>query len=490
MNNFDQTSLLSLIDRLKEEYRSLENELSDSSRKDFDQIWKVSIYLNNINSFRNLEKGHHELMNLLSALKGYVEILLDEFDQKNSGVIEIMSDIKVAIESASQNGPEFTSINPNLKSLNKEYSSEKHLDDVTGRILAVDDREENLILIQRQLKKNGHQVITASNGKDALKLLSDTEIDVVLLDLLMPDMDGMQVLQKIKEDTRLRATSVIMISGQQDIAEIINCIEAGADDYLFKPFNSVLLRARIKAGIDRKRWHDREETYRKQLERNEKFIRTTFGRYLSDDIVSQILEAPEGLELGGDLREVTILMSDIRDFTKLTETLPPAKVVKLLNRYLEAMSDIVMENDGTIDEFLGDAILAVFGAPHSNSDDADRAVKCAIQMQLAMRDVNLRNASDNLPKVKTGIAINTGSVIAGNIGSERRSKYGFVGYPMNVTSRIEDKTRGGEVLISASTKEKLQDDYKISFSKEIKVKGLAKPLLVHSISLDIEKKSK
>ena len=320
--------------------------------------------------------------------------------------------------------------------------------------------------------------------------MSDIEIDVVLLDLLMPGMNGRQVLQKIKEDTRLRATSVIMISGRQDIAEIINCIEAGADDYLLKPFNPVLLRARIKAGIDRKRWHDREETYRKQLERSEKFIRTTFGRYLSDDIVSQILEAPEGLELGGDLREVTILMSDIRGFTKLTETLPPAKVVKLLNRYLEAMSDIVMENDGTIDEFLGDAILAVFGAPRSNSDDADRAVKCAIQMQLAMKDVNIKNHSDGLPKVKTGIAINTGSVIAGNIGSERRSKYGFVGNPMNVAARIEDKAKRGEVLISESTKNKLRDHYKISSSREIKVKGLTNPLLVHSISLDLEKPSK
>jgi len=490
MNSFDQTSLLSLINRLKKEYNILEDELSDSSKKDFDQIWKVSKYLNDINCFKNSEKDHHELMNLLSALQGYIEILLDELDQKNTTAIEIMSEIKIFIEAITQNEFEFTSINPNLKDLNKEYAPEKRLDNVTGQILAVDDREENRILIQRQLKKNGHRVITASNGKDALKILSDIEIDVVLLDLLMPGMDGRQVLQKIKEDTRLRATSVIMISGQQDIVEIINCIEAGADDYLLKPFNPVLLRARIKAGIDRKRWHDREETYRKQLERSEKFIRTTFGRYLSDDIVSQILEAPEGLELGGDLREVTILMSDIRGFTKLTETLPPAKVVKLLNRYLEAMSDIVMENDGTIDEFLGDAILAVFGAPRSNSDDADRAVKCAIQMQLAMKDVNIKNHSDGLPKVKTGIAINTGSVIAGNIGSERRSKYGFVGNPMNVAARIEDKTKRGEVLISESTKNKLQDHYKISSSREIKVKGLTNPLLVHSISLDLEKPSK
>ncbi len=490
MNSFDPTSLISLIKLLKCEYNVSENELSEASKKDFSRIWRVGEHLRDLIFSENSEKDHHEKMNLLSALHGYIEILSEEFDQENTKITEIMKKITAVISLTTEHKMEASSINSEQEKLTREYSTETRFDQLTGQILAVDDREENLVLMQKQLKTNGLEVVTASNGKEALKLLSDLEIDVVLLDLLMPGMNGMEVLKKIKGNTRFRAISVIMISGQQDIAEIINCIEAGADDYLFKPFNQVLLRARIKAGIDRKRWHDREETYRKQLERSEKFIRTTFGRYLSDDIVSQILEAPEGLELGGDLREVTILMSDIRGFTKLTETLPPAKVVKLLNRYLEAMSDIVMEHDGTIDEFLGDAILAIFGAPRSSSDDADRAVKCAIKMQLAMKDVNQKNAGDDLPTVKTGIAINTGSVIAGNIGSERRSKYGFVGYPMNVTSRIEDKTRGGEILVSDSTKNQLQDRYDVSSSREIKVKGLTKPLLVHSISWNTRRSRK
>ncbi|GIS02509.1 MAG: hypothetical protein CM15mP103_10600 [Gammaproteobacteria bacterium] len=142
--------------------------------------------------------------------------------------------------------------------------------------------------------------------------------------------------------------------------QIVACIQSGADDYLLKPFNPVLLQARISAGIERKRWHDREEDYRHQLERNERFIRQTFGRYLSDDIVAQLLEAPEGLELGGDLREVTIMMSDICGFTSLAEHLPPPQVVALLNGYFEHMTSIIFDHEGTIDEFLGDAILAVF----------------------------------------------------------------------------------------------------------------------------------
>jgi class 3 adenylate cyclase len=306
-------------------------------------------------------------------------------------------------------------------------------------------------------------------------------VDVVLLDLVMPGIGGAEVLKRLKDDERLRATPVVMISGQQDMDQIVMCIEAGADDYLLKPFNPVLLQARISAGIERKRWHDREELYREQLERREQFIRATFGRYLSDDIVDEILERPEGLELGGDLREVTIMMSDIRGFTTLVEHLPPQQVVTLLNRYLGRMTEIILEFGGTIDEFLGDAVLAVFGAPRRNDDDPDRAVRCALVMQEAMADINIANSADGLPEVEMAIALNTGSVVAGNIGSERRSKYGFVGHAMNVTSRIEDVAKPGEILISQTTYEKLESDYQFGNSRSLSVKGIEAELRVHAV---------
>jgi adenylate cyclase len=289
------------------------------------------------------------------------------------------------------------------------------------------------------------------------------------------------VLRRIKEHADWRATPVIMISGRQDMEGIIDCIEAGADDYLFKPFNPVLLQARIKAGIERKRWHDREQQYRLQLERNEKFIRATFGRYLSDEIVTEILERPEGLELGGDLREVTIMMSDIRGFTSICERLEPGQVVKMLNRYLGAMTDIIMAHNGTIDEFIGDAILAVFGAPQKRDDDADRAVSCALAMQQAMAEINSVNREEGLPEISSGIALHSGDVIAGNIGSERRSKYGFVGHPMNLTARIEEVTAGGEILISDSTLDSLQQNYLRGERRKLNAKGIDQPIVVHQI---------
>jgi class 3 adenylate cyclase len=305
---------------------------------------------------------------------------------------------------------------------------------------------------------------------------------VVLLDLMMPGIGGSEVLKRMKEHEDLRATPVIMISGRQDMDQIIACIQAGADDYLLKPFNPVLLQARISAGIERKRWHDREEEYRHQLERNERFIRHTFGRYLSDDIVAQLLEAPEGLELGGDLREVTIMMSDICGFTSLAERLPPPQVVSLLNRYFEHMTGIIFDHGGTIDEFLGDAILAVFGAPNRYDDDPERAVRCALAMRDAISIVNEANEAAGLPRLQHRVALNTGSVIAGNIGSEQRAKYGCVGHAMNVTSRIEGETNPDEILISAATRKALPENaFSFGEARHLSVKGIVDAIVTYPV---------
>jgi class 3 adenylate cyclase len=325
-------------------------------------------------------------------------------------------------------------------------------------------------------------IVTANSGDAALATLATTRVDLVLLDLVMPGTDGREVLARIKSDENLRAIPVIMISGRQDMDQIIDCIQVGADDYLLKPVNAVLLTARIKSGIERKRWHDKEASYREQLEKREQFIRQTFGRYISDAIVEEILEKPEGLKLGGDLRHVTLMMSDIRSFTTLVEHLPPEQVMALLNRYLGKMTDIILHHGGTIDEFLGDAVLAAFGAPSVSADHATKAVNCAIQMQEAMAEINAENIADGLPIIEMAIALNTGEVVAGNIGSERRSKYGFVGHQVNLTSRIEDDARPHEILISEQTYRALNGDHFVAGeSRTIKAKGIEELLTVYPI---------
>lgn len=467
-------TLVQSIEELQSFYNSHPDQFNSEALEDFKHLFEALPRLQSLLGQTTQADNNHDVMNALTAIRGYAEILREDLGDQFETLDTICGTLLQAVHVASSDGTSEspTTARPTLPALS---TSEP------GFILAVDDLKENRELVARHLSRAGHIVVTASSGKEALRTLDQTDVDVVLLDLMMPVMDGREVLRRIKEHPQWRATPVIVISGRQDMDGIIECIEAGADDYLFKPFNPVLLEARIKAGIERKRWHDREQQYRDQLERNEKFIRATFGRYLSDEIVTDILERPEGLELGGDLKEVTIMMSDIRGFTSLCEKLAPAQVVKMLNRYLGVMTDIIMAHNGTIDEFIGDAILAVFGAPQKRDDDADRAVKCALAMQNAMEHINTQNVSEGLPEIFTGIALHTGDVIAGNIGSERRSKYGFVGHPMNLTARIEEVTAAGETLVSDSTLNKLQLQYATGDRREINAKGIDQAIVVHQI---------
>lgn len=207
-------------------------------------------------------------------------------------------------------------------------------------------------------------------------------------------------------------------------------------------------------------------------------IRKTFGRYLNDAVVANLLEHPEGLKLGGEKRKITILTSDLRGFTHLAERTSPEKVVKILNFYLGCMADIISQYQGTIDEFMGDGILVLFGAPTIRADDAHRAVACAVAMQLAMKTVNQKMQEWGLPNLEMGIGINTGEVIVGNIGSDKRTKYGVVGSQVNLTYRIESCTVGGQILISESTFRAVESIVKINEQKEVKLKGLLESLLV------------
>jgi adenylate cyclase len=184
------------------------------------------------------------------------------------------------------------------------------------------------------------------------------------------------------------------------------------------------------------------------LERRNEFIRKTFGRYTSDEVVEALLDTPDGLKLGGEKREVTILMSDLRGFTALAERLEATEVVSLLNHYLSAMVEVIQQNGGTIDEIIGDAILVLFGAPLATPDAGRRAVLCALGMQKAMAGVNEHNLQAGWPEIEMGIAVHTGDVVVGNIGSTRRSKYGVVGRTINTTARIESFTVGGQVIVS------------------------------------------
>ncbi len=210
-------------------------------------------------------------------------------------------------------------------------------------------------------------------------------------------------------------------------------------------------------------------------------IRTYFSRYLTDAVVKSLLETPEGLKLGGDRRKVTILMCDLRGFSTISEKMPPEEVVEILNVFLGTMTDAIAPYQGTIDEFIGDAILVLFGAPIYREDDAARAVASAIAMQLAMRSVNQKLTQMELPEIAMGIGINTGEVVAGNIGSQSRAKYAVVGNHVNLTARIESYTVGGQILISETTYKEVEAIVKTNGSMEVEPKGVSHPIAIYDI---------
>jgi len=203
------------------------------------------------------------------------------------------------------------------------------------------------------------------------------------------------------------------------------------------------------------------------------FIRDTFGRYVTQEVVKRLLESKEALELGGETREVTLLISDLRGFTALTADMDPEEVISFLNRYLSKMIEILLDHGAIIDEIMGDGILAFFGAPEPMEDHPVRAVACALAMQVAMDEVNARNHADGLPHLEMGIAVNTGTVVVGNIGSERRTKYSVVGAGVNLASRIESYAVGGQVLIGPSTFQRVRPLIKVEETMEVAMKGIA-----------------
>jgi len=212
------------------------------------------------------------------------------------------------------------------------------------------------------------------------------------------------------------------------------------------------------------------------------FIKETFGRYLSQKVVDEILTSPGGLKLGGSRKVVTVLMSDLRGFTSLSETRDPEQMVQLLNRFLEQMSKIILKYDGIIDEIIGDAILAVFGAPKNHTNDPERAIACAIEMQNSLELLNQEVLESGYPSLEMGIGINTGNVIVGNIGSEVRMKYGIVGDAVNRASRIESNSIGGQVLIGKSTHDLVKSKITAMPPQHIMMKGMKKPLVFYSVS--------
>jgi adenylate cyclase len=356
-------------------------------------------------------------------------------------------------------------------------------------VLLVDDQPMIAEAIRQMLAgEAGIRLHHCIDPMQALAMAADVQPTVILQDLVMPDIDGLTLVRYFRAHPATSDVPIIALSTREEPAVKAEAFQFGANDYVVKLPDRLELVARIRY-LSKGYIHllDSQEAWaalvasQEQLEIRNRFIRQTFGRYLSDEIVESLLEKPGGLDFGGETRRVTIMMTDLRGFVPLCETLEPRQVVAILNNYLAAMTTVVLRHGGTIDEFIGDAILAVFGAPIRRDDDARRAIACAIEMQETMDQVNARNAELGLPRVEMGVGLNTGEVVVGNIGSDRRAKYGVVGKPVNLSSRIESYTIGGQILAAESTIEDAGEGVRINGQMQIVPKGVTTPMTLYDV---------
>ncbi len=314
------------------------------------------------------------------------------------------------------------------------------------RILVADDDWLNRDLLRAYLTTSGAEVLTAADGQSALELAlgRSGQLDLALVDVQMPRMDGLTLCRQLKAARETRFIPVIIVTALDSEDEKLKAIDAGADDFVTKPYNSIVLLTRVRSLLRLKKLHD-------DLESRNRLLRRVLDRYVAEDVADILLTDPERyLKLGGEIRPVTVLFADIRGFTRYTEQHSGPQVVETLNRVVRALSPVVFTYRGTFDKYLGDGLMAFYGAPLAGDDDAERAVRTAIEMQRLFRNL-CTEAGEDMAGLGLGIGLHSGEAIVGNIGSEKVMDYTVVGDTVNVAKRLQEAAGGGQILVSRAT---------------------------------------
>src|SRR3982751_1815820 len=306
-----------------------------------------------------------------------------------------------------------------------------------ARRLGADDNKVNRLLLARSLELQGHTVAAAANGRVALEMLREGGYDLMLLDMEMPELDGFQVLERLAADPPLRDLPVIVTSSLEGIAHIVRCIELGAEDYLPKPVNAVLLKARIGASLEKKRLRDQQ----KELVR----------RFATPEVAQDLQQS--GFALQGRHVQATVMFCDIRDFTALVESQPPDETIELLNTFYTLMFDAINGQGGVVNQMIGDGLMAIFGAPLPLLDHGAAAVRAALDMVEMIELFGIERRDGGREPIPTRIGIATGELVAGYTGTQQRATYTCIGDTVNLAARLEAHTKVAlrAILIDAET---------------------------------------
>jgi adenylate cyclase len=339
-----------------------------------------------------------------------------------------------------------------------------------ARLLVADDNKVNRLLLARSLTLQGHQVESAENGRIALEMLRRGGYDLVLLDMEMPEMDGFQVMEQLAADKTLRDTPVIVTSSLEGVSHVVRCIELGADDFLHKPVNPVLLKARVDSSLEKKRLRDQQKAL--------------VERFATSAVATDLQQS--GFALGGKRVQATVMFCDIRGFTAIVESQGPEETIELLNTWYTLMFEAITAQGGVVNQMIGDGLMAIFGAPLPVAEPPLAAVRAALEMLELIELLNAERAAEGKAALAIGVGIATGDVFAGYTGTQERATYTCVGDTVNLAARLEAHTKlvARGILIDGATQAALVDRVACEPLAAVLFKGKAAPVDVFAVSVE------
>jgi adenylate cyclase len=361
------------------------------------------------------------------------------------------------------------------------------------RILIVDDNETNRCLLTARLGAEGYETTEAENGERALAVVREVAPDVVLLDVMMPKIDGFEVCRRLKGDPTLGFVPIIMVTARADSKDVVTGLNAGADEYLTKPIDHAALVARVRSMLRIKELHDRvqiqatelaswnrmlEQRVAEQLEQIERVSR--LKRFLSPQIAELVLSSSTHEPLASHRRQVTIVFGDLRGFTSFAEIAEPEEVMAVMREYHTTLGSLIHEFEGTLERFLGDGIMVIFGDPIPCPDPCERAVQMAVAMRGRLSELSSKWRRER-HELGFGVGIAYGYATLGAIGFEGRSEYSAIGTVVNLAARLCAEARDGQILIDSKVRAALDGRATAEPVGELTLKGLRRPIAAYNV---------
>ena len=436
----------------------------------------------NVEAFQH--RLRHDLRSPLNVIKGYSELLIEDMDADNNRPLR--EDLTKLRDSANQLLAQIDAIVTLTRSEQTPQESRAQqvgfIEDVlrtvqplhvgsaapeavlSSQVLVVDDNAATRDVLARRLTREGHQVVTAANGAVALELVATQEFDMVLLDLIMPEMNGFEVLRRLKATEHTSHVPVIVISALDELDSVVRCIESGAEDYLTKPFNPVLLRARISASLEKKRLRDREKKFIQDLEQERQRSDSLLLHILPQSVIDRMREGEK--VIADRITDATILFCDLVGFTALSQELSADRTVEFLSRIFSTFDRLAVEHGVEKIKTIGDAYMVAAGVPEPQADHALRIVTLAPRMLETVDAI----AKETGLKLQARIGIHSGPIVAGVIGTHK-FVYDVWGDTVNTASRMESHSLAGRIQISAATRAALGDRFELEPRGMVDIRG-------------------